>query len=161
MLSGCNIFISTYVLFYFIFYYVVHHHCRFCVRTGSERGITARSLSEPAVRRASLPVLCQNRQWWCTLLTPARRPFCRHLPLPLLFLSSSSPLLFRRRRNGATTTPCRCHTGTPQGEDPTGAARGGEELVSPPARVSAPVGAKFLRLGGVGRSHEPDYLGVP
>jgi len=51
--------------------------------------------------------------------------------------------------------------GTPQGEDPTGAARGGEELVSPPARVSAPVGAKFLRLGGVGRSHEPDYLGVP
>ena len=77
---------------FIFFYYVVHHHCRFCVRTGSERGITARSLSEPAVRGASLPVLCQNRQWWCTLLTPARRPFCRHLPLPLLFLSSSSPL---------------------------------------------------------------------
>jgi len=87
MLSGCNIFISTYVLFYF-----------FLLRGASslpvlcERGITAGSLSEPAVRGASLPVLCQNRQWWCTLLTPARRPFCRYLPLPLLFLSSSSPL---------------------------------------------------------------------
>ena len=146
MLSGCNIFISTYVLFYF-FYYVVHHHYRFCVRTGSERGITAGSLSEPAVRGAA------------AVLPPSSSSSS----LPLLFLSSSSssPFLFRRRRNGATTTPCRCHTGTPQGEDPTGAARGGEELVSPPARVSAPVRAKFLRLGGVGRSHEPDYLGVP